>query len=280
MEDWVKEVKNHWNRVSDSDWYMSLRTEEKISRLQENPTVAFHPVVYELIKKYMGEIRGKNILLPSSGDNHVAFAFAIMGARVTSADISERQLENAKVIAERIGLDIEFICDDTMKLEHIKDNAYDLVYTSNGTLSWIGDLTGMYKNINRVLKDQGYYFMYDIHPFNRPFSGEAWKEPKIIKSYHDVMPDFHWRMQDIVNANVMAGLCISELAELPAVDASFWFTYDEFINKSQDDLANINDWNKNPMSALPAWLALISKKARMEYGGEIPRGLQRSDYNI
>ena len=264
MEDWVIEVKKHWNSVSDSDWYMSLRTDEKISRLQENPALAFHPVVFELIKKYMGEISRKHILLPSSGDNHAAFAFAIMGAKVTSADISERQLENAKTIADRIGLDIEFVCDNTMELEHIKDNSYDLVYTSNGTLSWISDLTGMYKNINRVLKNQGFSFMYDMHPFNRPFSGEAWKEPKIIKSYHDVIPNLHWRIQDIVNANIMAGLSIIELAELPAIDASFWFTYDELIKKSQDNLANINDWNKNPMAALPAWMVLVSKKVGME----------------
>ena len=78
------------------------------------------------------------------------------------------------------------------------------------------------------------------------------------------MPDIHWRVQDIVNANIAAGLSISELAELPAVDASFWFTYDELIKKSQNELANINDWRKNPMSALPAWLVLASKKAGME----------------
>ncbi|MCI9445269.1 MAG: class I SAM-dependent methyltransferase [Oscillospiraceae bacterium] len=264
MEDWVKEVKTHWNSVADSDWYMSLRTDEKILRLRENPASAFHPVVFELIKKHVGEVSGRYILLPSSGDNHAAFAFAIMGAEVTSADISERQLDNAKMLADKMGLDIEFVCDNTMKLEHIKDSIYDLVYTSNGTLSWIGDLTEMYKNIHRVLKNQGYSFMYDVHPFNRPFSGEAWKEPQIIKSYHDVMPDIHWRVQDIVNANIAAGLSISELAELPAVDASFWFTYDELIKKSQNELANINDWRKNPMSALPAWLVLASKKAGME----------------
>ncbi len=43
MEDWLKKVKNHWNSVSDSEWYMSLRTDEKIRRLQENPASAFHP---------------------------------------------------------------------------------------------------------------------------------------------------------------------------------------------------------------------------------------------
>lgn len=64
---------------------------------------------------------------------HPAFAFALMGDEVTSADISERQLENAAVIAEKLKLNIEFICENTMELANIKDDCYELVYTSNGT---------------------------------------------------------------------------------------------------------------------------------------------------
>ena len=105
-------VRNYWNETSDSEWYRSLRSEDKISRLKEKPGSAFHPAVIELIRKYLPDMKDKHILLPSSGDNHAAFAFALMGARVTSADISERQLENASVIAAQLGLDIEFICDD------------------------------------------------------------------------------------------------------------------------------------------------------------------------
>lgn len=44
-----------------------------------------------------------------------------MGAKVTSSDISERQLENAKVISDEWGLEIEFICDNTMFLSKIAD---------------------------------------------------------------------------------------------------------------------------------------------------------------
>ena len=111
-----------------------------------------------------------------------------------------------------------------MKLSHIRDQDYDMVYTSNGTLSWISDIDSMYRNICRVLKAGGYSVVYDMHPFNRPFSGEAWKAPRIVKSYHDVFPDLHWRLQDIVNSQITAGLNICELAELPATDASFWYT--------------------------------------------------------
>lgn len=132
--------KESWNKTSDSQWYQSLRTEERIRALIKNPERAFHPAVYELIQRYIPELKGKKVLLPSSGDNHAAFAFALMGAQVTSADISERQLENAAVIADELGLSIAFVCENTITLEQIEDEQYDLVYTSNGTHSWIPDL--------------------------------------------------------------------------------------------------------------------------------------------
>ena len=253
-------IRAYWNETSDSAWYRSLRTDEKIRYLKEKPESAFHPAVYALIRKYLPDLKGRYVLLPSSGDNHAAFALAMMGAHVTSADISERQLENAAAIAGQLRLDIEFICDDTMDLSHIRDQAYDMVYTSNGTLSWINDIDSMNRNIYRVLKAGGYCVIYDMHPFNRPFSGEAWKPPLVVKSYHDVFPDLHWRLQDIINSQISAGLNICEIAELPAADASFWFTYAEFQKKSPEELEGINDWEKNPMAALPAWVTLISKK--------------------
>ena len=260
MEDWEIEVKKQWDQISDSKWYKSLRTDERITRLLKNPQTAFHPGVMDLMIKYIGEFKGKKILLPSSGDNHAAFAFAQMGAKVTSADISEKQLDNAKTISEKNGLDIEFICDDTMYLSKLEDSSYDLVYTSNGTLTWIRDINEMYRNISRVLKTGGYSIMYDVHPFTRPFSCEAYKEPVIRKSYYDVFPDLHWRVQDIINSNTSAGLRILEMAELPSVDVSFWYTFDELKTKRQDELENINDWKSNPMAAIPTWLALVSRK--------------------
>ena len=259
-DEMIEKIRDHWNEISDSEWYRSLRAEECIRHLQEDPASAFHPDVFDLIHKFIPDLAGRHILLPSSGDNHAAFAFAMLGAHVTSSDISERQLERAADIAGNLGLQIEFVCDDTMELAHIPDRAYDLVYTSNGTLTWIDRIDRMYQNIGRVLKKGGYSVMYDMHPFNRPFSGEPWKVPCIVKSYQDVFPDLHWRVQDLVNSQIRAGLRICELAELSAQDASFWYTFAELQGKNKDELEGLNDWTKNPMAALPAWIAMVSKK--------------------
>ncbi len=256
------EIKEYWNRISDSEWYRSLRTEERLKGLRDDPRTAFYPGVLELMERYVSGFKGKKILLPSSGDNHAAFAFALMGAKVTSADISERQLENAAAISEKWRLDIDFIPDDTTHLSEFGDETFDLVYTSNGTLSWIGDIDEMYRNIGRVLKKGGHSALFDVHPFTRPFSMEAWKRPEIIKSYDDVFPDLHWRVQDVVNANAKAGLRILEMAEIPSKDASFWYTFEELKTVRDEDVVNVSDWKHNPMAAIPVWIALIAEKPK------------------
>ena len=260
MDDWLKQVKDSWNETAESEWYQSLRTDEKIAALVKNPSNAFHPSVYRLINKYMPDLHGKKVLLPSSGDNHAAFAFALSGAEVTSADISEKQLEHAQEIADNFNLRICFVCDDTTQLSHIEDNSFDLVYTSNGTHTWIADIVTMYKNICRVLKPDGFSIMFDIHPFNRPFTGEPWKEPKIVKPYEKIMPYCHWRVQDFINAMTEAKLSIKEMQELQAVNASFWFSYEELKKQKKENVAKINNWEQNPMAALPAWISIVAQK--------------------
>lgn len=237
-----------------------MRTDDRIKELINSPERAFHPTVYQLINKYIPDLKGKKILLPSSGDNHASFAFAILGAQVTSADISKRQLENAQLIANKNNLEITFICEDTMRLTSIENDQYDLVYTSNGTHVWICELNLMYENIHRVLKPNGFSIIYDVHPFNRPFTGDI-GNPIIKKPYNDVSPHYHWRVKDLLNAMILSGLSIKEAEEMQAVDCSFWYTYNEMITKNVEETSRVNDWKSNPMAALPAWISIVARKS-------------------
>ena len=69
----------------------------------------------------------------------------------------------------RDSLDITYYCSDSMKLEELVDETFDLVYTSNGVHVWIHDLGTMYRNFHRILKENGRYIMFDTHPWSRPF---------------------------------------------------------------------------------------------------------------
>jgi SAM-dependent methyltransferase len=220
-----------------------------------------------MLNKYLGGFKGKKIHVPSSGDNHAVFGFALLGADVTSTDISPRQIENAKAIADKHGWNIRFAVDNTMTLETIDDGEYDLVYTSNGVFVWINDLPSMFGNIQRVLKDGGYYVFRDIHPFTRPFSyDDMANNPRVIsikKPYDqsDMGTECHWRVSDLLNPLMESGLTVKQIEEMYPEFGTYWFeSTGGRKGMSEEQLQALYDWRKNPLAAIPAWLSVVAKK--------------------
>lgn len=154
-------IRDQWNQWAES-WYLRYRTDEAIAKIINDPASAFHPVTYALIREAFPSLQGKRVCVPSSGDNHAVYAFHLLGAQVTSCDISEKQIASSAAIASKHGWEIEFLVEDTMRLGSVADEAYDLVYTSNGVHVWIHDLKAMYRNVRRILKDGGSSIMFDI----------------------------------------------------------------------------------------------------------------------
>ena len=262
-------VTDHWNAQSDQYFKNSVEYYEAIVK---NPEKAFPTELYPLLLKYMGDLRGKKVLVPSSGDHVGAFGFALLGAAVTSCDIAENQLKNAQKIADQYHIqNIEFICQDSMKLDQIEDGKYDLVYTSNGVHVWINDLTSMYQNFHRALKNGGYYIFFETHPMNRPFDQTTY-EIKIKKPYEDVGPfidrdgeiTYGWRTQDLVNAILTAGFRLKEMQEFHSLPAdlkshNYLYIQDPYKGKFKW-YGDTFDWRNNPWAALPQCLCLCSQK--------------------
>lgn len=268
----LSNVQKLWDHYSEN-WYQRYRTKEIIDEIANNPASTFHHTVWEQIKDSFPTLRGKKVCVPSSGDNRAVFAFAVLGAKVTSCDISPRQLENARKIAEENHWDIEFICDDTRYLTKLPSETFDLVYTSNGVHVWIDDLYSMYKSIYRILKKNGSSIMYDVHPFCRPFD-DSELVLKIRKPYDWIGPfeddddgitngvfTYAWRVQDFCNAIIKSGLQMKCMNEMYAEYGTFWFCQREdesYISKEEKD--KYSDWNTNPYAALPQWIMIQSYK--------------------
>ena len=262
--------KARWN--TSSDVYSAFNQSDRFMvPILKNPSKAFHVDIYKEINRYFPNLTGVNVCVPSSGDNHAVFAFAMLGATVTSCDLSENQLAHAKSIADQFpwGKSITFVCTDTMTLEGVVSDNFDFVFTSNGVHVWIPDLTAMYRSIHRVLKPNGLYMMYELHPFLRPFD----RKGNIVKPYDMVGPfndddgiTFAWRVMDFTNAISCAGLCIEQMNELYAekdYDWPFWLSYDEIEKGATATPAEFDymfDWQNNPMAALPNWITIAARK--------------------
>jgi SAM-dependent methyltransferase len=270
--------KASWNAGAER-YSHAAHSDKMMNRLLENPQSVFHHTTWEVIHSILPDLGGKRICVPSSGDNMAVFAFAMMGAKVTSCDISENQLANAERIAKKFdwGKSIEFICTDTMRLDGVADNTYDFVYTSNGVHVWINDLPSMYRNIHRVMKPGGAYVMYEIHPMQRPIDYDEKRldgKLTVIKPYDLTGPfddgeevTFAWRIMDIMNAMLSSGLAISHIEEMFAevnYDHPFFVPFSSIVNgqslPSREEIDALHDWHKNPVAALPNWLCVAARK--------------------
>ncbi|MDR0897193.1 MAG: class I SAM-dependent methyltransferase [Oscillospiraceae bacterium] len=269
--------KASWNAGA-ARYAQRAHAEQRIRKIIENPACAFHRTTWGLIQRYLPDLRGKRVCVPSSGDNLAVFAFASLGASVTSCDISENQLANAERVAQQYGLDkrIDFVCADTMALDGVADAAYDFVYTSNGVHVWINDLPAMYQSVHRILKPGGLYILYEIHPMQRPIDYDEKRldgKLTVTKPYDQTGPfddgyetTFHWRMMDILNAMLASGLAIGRMEEMFAekdYDEPFWvanaFGQCEALS-SREEIDALHDWRHNPVAALPNWFCVVARK--------------------
>jgi SAM-dependent methyltransferase len=265
-----------WNSWSDN--YFAKGGVEQYDVIAVEPVRAFLHEVREMLANAFPrfpDLSGLRVLVPSSGDNVAAFGFALLGASVTSTDISERQIENsAKVAADHGWGNVEFVRADSVTLESLPNGAFDLVYTSNGAHIWIGDLAAMYRSFNRVLKPGGAFVFFETHPFHRPFDesgNDAPETVRIKKPYTDVGPfysneddgssTYHWRTEDFLRTLLSAGFEIRDYRDMqPHTDdigAFAWFGSPE--DNAKDDYA-VYDWHKNPWAALPSWMGMSLRK--------------------
>jgi ubiquinone/menaquinone biosynthesis C-methylase UbiE len=256
-------TRQYWNDYSD-EYYKSAYADSILETIQNDPSHAFPGETFEMIKMAFPDLTGKRVLVASSGDNVAVFGFHLLGAEVTSTDLSEKQLENAEKLASARGWNIKFATANSKTLDGITDRSYDLVYTSNGVHVWISDLVVMYQSFNRVLKDGGHYIFFETHPFIRPFD-DSGSEIKIIKPYEDIgpfgdPPEYAWRIQDFMRALIANGFEMRDFVEFhPQPDDCDDWWYNSQEKKQKDNYAKF-DWRKNSWAALPQWVGVCARK--------------------
>jgi ubiquinone/menaquinone biosynthesis C-methylase UbiE len=173
--------------------------------------------------RFLSDIRGKDVCVLGSGDNEVVFALAGMGAKVTSVDISERQLEIAEERSRILGLEISFLRADVVDLSTIQDSVFDVVYTGGHVSVWISDIAKYYAEAARVLRRGGLFIVNDYHPIRRMWHESAGPAPRhryLNRGPYEYPTDegltqveFHWTTADHIQAVVDAGCAVVKVDE-------------------------------------------------------------------
>jgi SAM-dependent methyltransferase len=113
----------------------------------------------------VGDVDGKDVLHLQCHIGFDAIVLARRGARVVGTDFSAASLEKARALADRCGVEVEFVQADSTDLPRELHGRFDLVYSTIGILTWIGDLRAWMDNVFAVLKPRGRLVLVDLHPF-------------------------------------------------------------------------------------------------------------------
>jgi SAM-dependent methyltransferase len=186
----------------------------------------------------LGDVSGMSLLHLQCHFGLDTLSWARLGARVTGVDFSETAIELARRIAERIGVEAEFVCCNVYDLPDSLEGEYDIVYTTYGVLCWLHDVEGWARIVSRYLRPGGTFFLAEFHPFMWVFDDEHPSELKVEYGYWPGEEPEHYEgdgsyadptaklenrgsyewvhpISEVVNALIGAGLTILELGEYP-----------------------------------------------------------------
>ena len=209
-----------------------------------------------LTREVVGDVAGKRLLHLQCHVGIDTLRFVLAGAvDVTGVDFSPRAVAAAQSIAARLDLPARFVDADVTELpDDVPEAAYDVVFTSYGTIMWLPDLDRWAQMIASRLAPGGVFHIIDAHPFLTVFDDETTepvlsvrypyfsREPLYFEehgSYADrdadfVADSFVWQhtFSEIVGSLLKHGLEIQQLQEYPVVA---WKAL-EFMEQGEDGL--------------------------------------------
>ena len=115
--------------------------------------------------EWFGDLKGKKMLGLASGGGQQMPVFTALGAECTVMDISTKQIETERMVAEREGYDIIAIKGDMTKPLPFEDETFDLIFhpVSN---CYVKEVRPIWKECFRVLKPGGYLIAGVDHYIN------------------------------------------------------------------------------------------------------------------
>jgi len=224
----VKEIesnKHAWGQVSEDHYHYFKKA------LSEGTYQLNRHIVSEL-----GDLAGKRIIHLQCNTGADTLLLARMGAHAVGVDLVPDNIKYAKQLAADLGItNVDFIASDIMELMDKHNEKYDVVFVSEGAIGWLPDLAKWGQTVRHLLKDDGFFYIFEGHPIALMF--DEGKLPQgiieIKYPYFKKTPDidntiggyasetksgvetFFWmyKTSDVLNALITAGLHIEFMHE-------------------------------------------------------------------
>ena len=124
---------------------------------------------YDILK----DVCKQEVLCLASGGGQDSVAFGLLGAKVTVMDLSDIQLERDTLAAQHHNLHVKTIQGDMRDLSLFPADNFDVVWQPY-SVNFISSVDTVFKEVARVLKPGGYYYLGFANPFVHAVDDEAW----------------------------------------------------------------------------------------------------------
>ena len=121
--------------------------------------------LYAVELEEVGDVRGKSLLHLQCHFGMDTLNWARLGAKVTGLDFSGPAVEQARALAEQIGIeDATFVQSNVYAARDVLHEHFDIIYTGIGALCWLHDIREWARIVADLLKPGGFVYVYEGHP--------------------------------------------------------------------------------------------------------------------
>ena len=120
----------------------------------------------------LGDVKGKSLLHLQCHFGMDTMSWAREGANCVGIDLSDEAIKLAKEISIELKLNADFICANVYDITNASkvpplegfSEAFDIFFTSYGTIGWLPDLDKWAEIVAHFLKPGGIFYIADFHP--------------------------------------------------------------------------------------------------------------------
>jgi len=141
--------------------------------------------LHEIELGLLGDLHGKSLLHLQCHFGLDTISLGRLGAQVTGVDLSDKSIEAARSLAQRTGIEAEFICCNIYDLPDMLSRTFDIIYTSYGVIGWLPDLDRWAQIIAHFMKPGGHLVFVEFHPLLSMFDDDF---THIANSYFNTGP--------------------------------------------------------------------------------------------
>lgn len=180
-------------------------------------------------------IQDKDIIQLGCNNGREIISLKHMGAgRCLGVDLVDAFLQQGKELAHVSQQEVEFLNSNVYEVDSSCHHSFDIVYVTIGVLGWLPDLPAFFELVQKLLRPQGHFFLYDMHPilgmyepeshvidssyFNRQaISNETLPSYLVSDNQEDTVVSYWFQhtLADVIGQCLQQGLRLQHFAEYP-----------------------------------------------------------------